>query len=152
MSHYRGVRSHAVIALSDQAITGWFTLVAGLTGAAVVGFFGWLGRKGDREAAGLQRRAADLARWRDDGADVLGRVREFMTDVHPQRVTMNFQRGTELEVMQAFNAKWQALREPISRLAVGHPSARVRELADEVSTGLHRTLNWTGWAGPYRNR
>jgi len=48
--------------------------------------------------------------------------------------------------MQALNAKWEALREPISRLAVGHPSARARELADAVSTGLHRTLNWVGWA------
>jgi hypothetical protein len=147
----------SMLALTDQAVTGWFTLAAGFGGAAIVGFFGWLGRKGDRAAAERQRQAdaadrhderrtLDMAQWRDVGADVLGRVREFMTDVHPQRVTINFQRGTEREIMQALNAKWETIREPISRLAVGHPSARARELADEVSSGLHRTLNWTGWA------
>jgi hypothetical protein len=149
--------SKAVMALSNQAITGWFTLAAGLGGAALVGFFGWLGRKGDRESAERQRqvevearreqrRAADMAQWRDSAADVLGRVREFMTDVHPQRVTFNYRPGTEQEIMQALNAKWEALREPTARLAIGHPSARARELADEVVSGLHRTLNWVGWA------
>jgi hypothetical protein len=34
-----------MLSLSDQAVTGWFTLAAGFGGAAVVGFFGRLGRK-----------------------------------------------------------------------------------------------------------
>jgi hypothetical protein len=116
----------------------------------VVGFFGWLGRKSDHAANDAarreDRRAADMAQWRDAGADVLGRAHEFMTDVHPQRVTMNFRQGNERETIQALNAKWETIREPIARRAVGHPSARARELADEVSSGLHRTLNWTAWA------
>lgn len=139
-----------MVALSGQAITGLFTLAAALGGAAVVGLIDWRRRKGDRAADDASRRedrhAVDMAQWRDTGADVLGRVREFMTDVHPQRVTINFQPGAEQQVMQSLNAKWEAIREPIARLAVGHPSARARELADEVSTGLHRTLHWTGWA------
>jgi hypothetical protein len=146
-----------MLALSNAATTGWFTLAAGLGAVIVSAFFNWLARRGDREAAERQRqadaedrrderRSIDLAQWRDTGADVLGRVREFMTDVHPHRVTMNFRPGTEQQVLQTLNAKWEALREPIARLAVGHPSARARELADEVSSGMHRTLNWVGWA------
>jgi hypothetical protein len=146
-----------VLALSDQAITGWFTLGAGVGVAIVAGFFNWLGRKADREATDRQRQAdaadrrderrtLDMEQWRDVGAEILGRVREFVTDVHPHRVTINFQPGTEQEVMKALNAKWEGLREPIARLAVGHPSSRARELADEISSGLHRTLNWVGWA------
>jgi hypothetical protein len=48
--------------------------------------------------------------------------------------------------METLRARWEGLREPIARLAVGYPSARARELADEVSSGLHRTVNWVGWA------
>jgi hypothetical protein len=91
--------------MSTQSITGLFTLLAGLGSAAVVGLFDWLGRRGDRDAAERRhdadllehredRRAADFAAWRDTAADVLGRVRELMTDAHPHRVTVNINRET----------------------------------------------------------
>jgi hypothetical protein len=50
--------SRAVMALSSQAITGWFTLAAGLGGAALVGYFGWLERKGDRVGRRAEMAAA----------------------------------------------------------------------------------------------
>jgi sugar phosphate isomerase/epimerase len=123
-------------------------VAAALGVALITGFFGWLARKGDRDAAEQQRQTdaaarrderhtADMAQWRDVSADVLGRAREFMTDVHPHGVTINYQHGTAQQVVETLNTNWEALREPLARLAVGHPSVRARELADDVISGRH---------------
>lgn len=86
-----------------------------------------------------------MERWRETGADVLAKVREFMTDVHPQRVMMPIRKGIEQEVAGRLQVKWEAVREPIARLAVGHPSAQARELADAVSVGMHNVFNRLTW-------
>jgi hypothetical protein len=102
-------------------------------------------RKDEAAERRAERQAADMAKWRNVGADVLGRVREFMNDVHPDRVMINIQKGAEKSTSDKLFAKWETLREPISQLAIGHPSATARELADEVSSGMHRILHWVVW-------
>jgi hypothetical protein len=83
-----------MLALSIQAITGWFTLFAGLGGAAVVGLFGWLGRKGDRDAAERQRKA-DAAERREETRTSHEQDR---TDQRDQ-----FQRETLLELQEVLH-------------------------------------------------
>jgi hypothetical protein len=41
-------------------------------------------------------------------------------------------------VVMRLNSRWQVLGEPIERLAVGHPSAKARELTDEVISWMQR--------------
>jgi hypothetical protein len=129
----------AVVAMSSSAITGWFTLGAALGAVLLTSLLTWVGE--DR-----RRRAADMAQWRDKGADVLGEVREFMLDVHPHRVTFNINFDTAQETIDRLTARWDELRSPMSRLAVGHPAARARELAAKISVGAYNTLIATRWA------
>jgi hypothetical protein len=49
------------------------------------------------------------------------------------------------EKVTAPAARWDAMREPISVLAVGHPSPLVRRMADELSIEARRSLNRVSW-------
>jgi len=75
----------------------------------------------------------------------LAQVREFLTDVHPQRVTVDFQRASEVGVARRLQDTWQQIRAPMQELAIGLPSTRARDLADEICVGLHNVLNQVLW-------
>jgi hypothetical protein len=92
-----------------------------------------------------ERSAAERERWRETGATVLAQVHEFLTDVHPQRLTLSTRREAVQEVLDGLYRKWESVREPIARLAVGHPSPEARELADVVSVRIQRVFNRVTW-------
>jgi hypothetical protein len=49
------------------------------------------------------------------------------------------------ELHADLQAKWAAVREQISVLALWHPDPTVRRMADELSTEACRYLNRTSW-------
>jgi hypothetical protein len=90
---------------------------------------------------------------------VLGSVREYLVDADPTRVTINFRRGTEAEVIvkdfpsgtkaevtQKLTMQWEALRRPLASLAIRHPSKEVRSLTDALIVEVHWVLHWDSWA------
>jgi hypothetical protein len=83
-----------MLAMSESAITGWFTLGAALGVAIVAGYFSEHAWRGDREAANRQRQAdaadrreermaVDMMQWRDVRARAPGRARQDRASPEP---------------------------------------------------------------------
>jgi hypothetical protein len=70
---------------------------------------------------------------------------ELLTDVHPAGVGLNFRPEMAPQVIKRFVDGWEAIRDSLAALEMGHPSPRVRDLTAEVSAGIRASS--TGSSG-----
>jgi hypothetical protein len=114
-------------------VTGAAAILAAL-GTQVIGArLARNARDAEAQVRREDRLAAEEERVRDLGAEVLGGVREYLVDADPTRVTINFKRGTESELIAKLTTHWEALRRPLATLAIRHPSKDVRSLTDDLA-------------------
>ena len=107
-------------------------------------------RSADREAATSarreERRATERAAWRERAAVTLGQALEFATDIHPTNSTPMIRGPDQAQAkLEQLTSKWEALREPLSALLFGLPTAAERDLVEDVMKRLRRVFNRLTW-------
>jgi hypothetical protein len=105
----------------DNIVTGLFTLLGAL-GGVLLGQ--WLQRKDRREAADERRR--------DEAAAILAPIKALVSDADPLRLGLFNPQQHLQESMPLLIEEWRSGREALLKLSLSHPSAQVRELAEQT--------------------
>jgi hypothetical protein len=92
-----------------------------------------------------ERRAEAKAARRTRAADILGRVRTFLTDVDPARIGINVNPETTPTQMDALKVRLDVLRDEISVFSAAADDDRVMDRTAELEVALFNTFHWVGW-------
>lgn len=108
------------------------SLVAAAAALGGVAIGAWMEGRRLRQAASEKRR--------DDAAAILAPVEALIQDAHPQRLTMFDPQRHQAETMPDLRRRWEAQKEQLLRLSIGHPAKEVRDLSERLVVTLHNSL------------
>jgi hypothetical protein len=142
--------------VTDASTLGWFTLGAALGGALLAGVVNLAlrlmdhraerRRRADESAARVaERRAADLAEVRREGASAVARASSWLVEAQPDRLVIITNPDGWGETVRSLRNRLAELDEPLGVLAVRLPSREGRDLAAEFGAALSRMLTRDAW-------
>jgi hypothetical protein len=95
--------------------------------------------------ARAERKAEVAAERRKRAAEILGRVRTFLTDIEPVRIGFNVDPNRTPDEMQALAARLNTLRDELSIFAAGADDDRVMARAADLEVALFNAFNRVSW-------
>jgi len=120
--------------MSEGIVAGIFGFVGVVVGAGITTW-----------AQHHERRAAELARWRERSAEALAAVSVLLVDADPTRVAVNFSPEETPRRFEELRIAADGTRRELEVIHAGHPSPRVRDLARELSAALNNAMISVGW-------
>ncbi|MBA3400405.1 MAG: hypothetical protein H0U05_00300, partial [Actinobacteria bacterium] len=102
------------LALSAQTTSQLIAGSVALVGVIIGGLITLATTRVQNRAAREERQAAEASARRERMAQVLGRVRTFLTDIEPERIGFNANPQTTPEEMKALAGRLNTLRDELS--------------------------------------
>jgi hypothetical protein len=116
-----------------------------VTGAIIGGLITLFTTRQQNQHAREERETAAQAARRARAAEILGRVRTFLTDAHPERIGFNVNPETTPKVLEALKVRLNTLRDELSIFAAGADDDRVLNRAAELEVSLFNTVHSVSW-------
>jgi len=121
------------------------TLIAALGGTLIGGLISLLATWLQNRYARSQRQAEAVAARRARAAEILGRVRIFLTDVEPARVGFNVNAERTPVEMEALAGRLNMLRDELSVFSAGADDDQVMDATAKLEVALSNTFNRVSW-------
>jgi hypothetical protein len=134
-----------LLALASETTSAVIAAGAALGGAVIGGLITLFTSSLQNRHARAEREDAAAAARRARAAEILGRVRTFLTDIDPARVGFNVNPETTPEEMKALAGRLNTLRDELSVFSAAADDDRVMDAAAKLEVALFNTFNRVSW-------
>lgn len=134
-----------VLALASATTNQLITAGAALGGAIIGGLITLRTTAIQNRYAREAREAEAASARRARAAEILGRVRVFLTDVDPARIGINVNAETTPQQLEALGVRLNVLRDELSMFAVSFDDGTVMGRTGQLEVALFNTFHHSGW-------
>jgi hypothetical protein len=134
-----------LVALAPETTSALIAAGAALGGTVIGGLITLFTARLQNRHARAERQAEAAAARRARAAEILGRVRTFLTDLDPARVGFNVNPETTPDEMKALAGRLNTLRDELSVFSAAADDDRVMAATAKLEVALFNTFNRVSW-------
>jgi hypothetical protein len=134
-----------VLALAAETTSALIAAGAALGGTVIGGLITLFTARLQNRHARAERQAEAAAARRARAAEIIGRVRTFLTDIDPARVGFNVNPETTPDEMKALAGRLNTLRDELSVFSAAADDDRVMAATAKLEVAVFNTFNRVSW-------
>lgn len=125
-------------------MSAWATVVLTLGASAIAVLGALAATRLQHHYARQERREAQAAALRQQGAAIVGPIATLLADAEPTRLAINAS-PQMLEMLGTLRDRWQTLRDELAAYASGHPMPGLAVTAQRLTVAVSNALTSGAW-------